>query len=234
MRDFRDAKAMAHALRNALKAKAVETSHSESLELIAKAFGYDNWNILSAKIEVAQPRVTDGRASPPAGTQAPATTLYCTFCAKSQHDVRKLIAGPSSTYICDECVVLCNDIIEGEDDRAFFGLLAADEKGEYQDSPAASEYLGGQSTEDLVSFVERMRRGKQLYRAATQSIQQMLTVRNGEVQADSEILASPRLAGLKDLSREQLLDRLERTEHELARYGEASRIAVSVLGRRRT
>ncbi len=56
MRDFRDAKAMARSLRPALAAKAVETSHSESLELIAKAFGYENWNILSAKIDAVQPR----------------------------------------------------------------------------------------------------------------------------------------------------------------------------------
>ena len=42
MRDFRDAKAMAHTLRDALKSRAVETTHSESLELIAKVFGYDN------------------------------------------------------------------------------------------------------------------------------------------------------------------------------------------------
>ena len=56
MRDFRDAKAMAHSLRDALKAKAVETTHSESLELIAKAFGYENWNILSARIDAARPR----------------------------------------------------------------------------------------------------------------------------------------------------------------------------------
>jgi hypothetical protein len=54
MRDFRDAKAMARALRNALKAKGVETTHSQSLELIATAFGYANWNILSAKIEAAR------------------------------------------------------------------------------------------------------------------------------------------------------------------------------------
>ena len=56
MRDFRDAKAMAHALRDALKSRAVETTHSELLELIAKAFGLDNWNILAAKIEAAEPR----------------------------------------------------------------------------------------------------------------------------------------------------------------------------------
>ena len=54
MRDFRYAKAMAHALRDALKSRAVDITHSESLELIAKAFGYDNWNILAAKIEAAK------------------------------------------------------------------------------------------------------------------------------------------------------------------------------------
>ncbi|MCK9563236.1 MAG: ATP-dependent Clp protease ATP-binding subunit ClpX, partial [Bacteroidales bacterium] len=39
--------------------------------------------------------------------------LYCSFCGKSQHEVRKLIAGPS-VFICDECVDLCNDIISEE------------------------------------------------------------------------------------------------------------------------
>jgi len=39
--------------------------------------------------------------------------LYCSFCGKSQHEVRKLIAGPS-VFICDECVALCNDIIDEE------------------------------------------------------------------------------------------------------------------------
>ena len=36
--------------------------------------------------------------------------LYCSFCGKSQHEVRKLIAGPT-VFICDECVELCLDII---------------------------------------------------------------------------------------------------------------------------
>lgn len=39
--------------------------------------------------------------------------LYCTFCGKSQHEVKKLIAGPS-VFICDECVELCNDILKEE------------------------------------------------------------------------------------------------------------------------
>src|SRR6266446_4485285 len=137
MRDFRDAKAMARALRDALKAKAIETTHSEALELVAKAFGYENWNILSAKIEAAEPmarllgdtlkakavettdaaaleliarafgyeswnilsakiEATEPRAGNEhtisAGTQDDKATLYCTFCGKSQHEVRKLMA----------------------------------------------------------------------------------------------------------------------------------------------
>ena len=39
--------------------------------------------------------------------------LYCSFCGKSQHEVKKLIAGPS-VFICDECIDLCNDIIKEE------------------------------------------------------------------------------------------------------------------------
>src|SRR5512137_1878594 len=43
--------------------------------------------------------------------------LYCSFCGKSQHEVRKLIAGPS-VFICDECIELCNDIIREEGSTA--------------------------------------------------------------------------------------------------------------------
>ena len=39
--------------------------------------------------------------------------LYCSFCGKSQHEVKKLIAGPT-VFICDECVELCMDIIKEE------------------------------------------------------------------------------------------------------------------------
>ncbi len=54
-------------------------------------------------------------------------TLYCSFCGKSQHDVKKLIAGPT-VFICDECIELCNEIIveelsgEKQDEKADTGL----------------------------------------------------------------------------------------------------------------
>ncbi|SDT48416.1 LON peptidase substrate-binding domain-containing protein [Bradyrhizobium canariense] len=55
MRDFRDAKAMAQTLREALKTKSVSLSHSESLELVAKTFGFPDWNFLAARIQASQP-----------------------------------------------------------------------------------------------------------------------------------------------------------------------------------
>jgi len=111
MRDFRDAKAMAHSLRQALTAKTVSTTHSESLELIAKAFGFDNWNILAAKIEAERPSpdIAMAEGAPAIGPG----TLHCSFCGKSQHEVAALIAGPT-VFICDECVGLCDNIIEDQ------------------------------------------------------------------------------------------------------------------------
>ena len=58
--------------------------------------------------------------------------LYCSFCGKSQHEVKKLIAGPS-VYICDECIGLCNDIIREETAGAEFG------KGQDSDLPTPQE-----------------------------------------------------------------------------------------------
>lgn len=59
---------------------------------------------------------TKERAIPPAaaGGDAPTKTLYCSFCFKSQNQVRKLISGPGGIFICDECVELCNEIIAGQ------------------------------------------------------------------------------------------------------------------------
>jgi len=57
MRDHRDAKAMAQTLRENLKSKNITLSVAESLELVAKQFGFDNWNILSAKMTDAGTRL---------------------------------------------------------------------------------------------------------------------------------------------------------------------------------
>jgi hypothetical protein len=227
MRDFRDAKAMAHTLRDALKAKAVETSHSECLELIAKAFGYDNWNILSAKVETARSGTPDGRALSPAGTSGPepSSTLHCSFCGKSQHDVRKLVAGPK-VFICDECVELCNEIIGNEE---ILNLLAADDEREDKSYPAAFAYVRGKSTELLMLDVERAKRGIERCRLTLQQIKRRLAMRDGEVPAEGGVLAP---AFLKHKTTEELLAIQQNQERALKRYEDAQRIATTVIGER--
>jgi ClpX C4-type zinc finger/Glyoxalase superfamily protein len=224
MRDFRDAKVMAHALRDALKAKAVETTQSESLELIAKAFGYDNWNILSAKISAAQRRAGVERARSPAGPDkpTPSETLYCSFCGKSQHDVRKLIAGPG-VYICDECIDLCTDIVDEPDyDQKLLRLMQGDE-----------ESTGAMSTDELAYYAERCRKGVERNHLVLQGIERKLAMRDGELPADDGILALPRFAYLKNKTRAELGALQNFARHALKRYEDALRMATIVLDERR-
>jgi ClpX C4-type zinc finger/Glyoxalase superfamily protein len=230
MRDFRDAKTMAHALRDALQVKAVETTHSECLELIAKAFGYENWNILSAKIETAQSRARDAPPLAPAAGQDQAPQkpiLHCSFCGKSQHDVRALIAGPT-VFICDECVGLCNDIIE---DKTIFSLLKTDEESGNREYPAVFEHVRAKSTADVTSCVERGRKGVERYRLEVQLIERILAMRDGQPPA-VDLSASPRFAQLKDKTREDLLALEQLAERELKGYEEVLRIASTVLDAR--
>ena len=126
MRDFRDAKAMARALRDALKAKSGR-NHPQPM------FRTDCESVRIRKLEYPgrQSRggaigALDALVVSTGGTMAAETnsTLHCSFCGKSQHEVRKLIAGPK-VFICDECVGLCNGIIENEE---VFDLFAADDE----------------------------------------------------------------------------------------------------------
>ena len=216
MRAFRDAKAMARALRDALKSKAIETTHAETLELIAKAFGYENWNILSAKIDAAEPAASH-EDSPSTGAQddpASPKTLYCSFCGKSQHEVRKLIKGPT-VLICNECVELCTDIIEPDDDLELFRLMRANEESGPTAYPALFELARGTSTQELAHYVERGRKGVERNRTALQAIERKLGA--GEVSADDNVLATMQ----------------QKARRELKRYQDALNIATTVLGERR-
>jgi len=77
--------------------------------------------------------------------------LYCSFCGKSQHEVRKLIAGPS-VFICDECVELCNDIIREElDERTEQGGSKLPRPHEIND--VLDQYVIGQYTAKKVLSV---------------------------------------------------------------------------------
>ena len=64
MRDFRDAKAMAQTLRDALKARSISLTHSESLEIVARTLGFHDWNVLAAAIQASEPMLASLRKSP--------------------------------------------------------------------------------------------------------------------------------------------------------------------------
>ena len=70
--------------------------------------------------------------------------LYCSFCGKSQHEVRKLIAGPS-VFVCDECVELCNDIIREEVQEKSSGLKGSKLPVPQEINAILDEYVIGQA-----------------------------------------------------------------------------------------
>ncbi len=79
--------------------------------------------------------------------------LYCSFCGKSQHEVRKLIAGPS-VFVCDECVELCNDIIREEvQEEADIGLARNKFPKPREIKQILDEYVIGQATAKKVLAV---------------------------------------------------------------------------------
>jgi hypothetical protein len=232
MRDFRDAKAMAHALRSGLQAKAIETTHSECLELIAKAFGFDNWNILAAKIEAASPSASAAPplAPAPAPDPAPPTpTLYCSFCGKSQHDVRALVSGPTS-LICDECVAICNDVIE---DREIWELLKADEAGGSRADASALAHIHGLSTEEVATCADRSQRGVDRSRLELQRIQRALALQEGAGPTADE-LALPDISQMRNKPKGELLRSKAGYERTLNLYERMLRIATAVLSERRS
>lgn len=69
--------------------------------------------------------------------------LYCSFCGKSQHEVRKLIAGPS-VFVCDECVELCNDIIREEVEEKVAGHGDSKLPTPHEINESLDEYVIGQ------------------------------------------------------------------------------------------
>ncbi len=70
--------------------------------------------------------------------------LYCSFCGKSQHEVRKLIAGPS-VFVCDECVELCNDIIREEVEEKSSSLGDSKLPTPHEINHSLDEYVIGQT-----------------------------------------------------------------------------------------
>jgi hypothetical protein len=152
MRDYRNAKAMAQSLREALGEKSIPVSNSESLEMVARMLGLRDWNVLSAKIDADRPQPAPERAA--ASQKEPASSLFCSFCGKSQYEVAKLIAGPD-VFICDQCVSLCDDVLV-DSDPSFAAIT--------------SEALTLKPTEDLILLKARVGRALAAARRVRETI----------------------------------------------------------------
>ncbi len=87
-------------------------------------------------------------------TREPAREYRCSFCGKRRQDVRRLIDGPGSAYICDECVVLCHEILEEE--VPGFGHGSGKLRAAYTDLAEARATIEHQATE-LDALSERVR-----------------------------------------------------------------------------
>jgi hypothetical protein len=121
----KNAKTMAKSLRDSLVDRNVSLSHSTCLEIVARQFGFDDWNTLCAKLpaqgglkiplgEVETHPEMDGT---PQMTRTAVPWSTCSFCGKSRHEVRSLVGGcggweafrasrgpeRSNVFICDEC-----------------------------------------------------------------------------------------------------------------------------------
>ena len=93
------------------------------------------------------------------------STLYCSFCGKSQHEVRKLIAGPT-VFICDECVELCNDIIREETKGGIPGKKDGEVPTPQEICDVLNDYVIGQDRAKRVLSVAVHNHYKRLNHAA--------------------------------------------------------------------
>ena len=134
MRDFRDAKAMAQTLREALKTKSVSLTHSESLELVARILGVHDWNVLSARIQsevqpAANPRPTISATVRLAENQLPTVPLR--DIVLFPHLNVPLFVGRAKTIHAVECAM-------AKDRR----ILVVTQRRSGDDNPTAADLYG--------------------------------------------------------------------------------------------
>ena len=147
MRDFRDAKAMAQTLRQALKTKSVSLTHSGSLELVATIFGFHDWNVLSATIQSeVQPPANPGSTIPAtvrlaAENQLPTVPLR--DIVPFPHLNVPLFAGRTKSIYAIECAM-------AKDRR----ILVVTQRRPGDDNPTAADLYGVGLTASVTDLIK--------------------------------------------------------------------------------
>jgi uncharacterized protein len=147
MRDFRDAKAMAQTLREALKTKSVSLTHSESLELVATILGFRDWNVLSATIQSeVQPPANPG-STIPARVRLAAENQLSTLPVRDivvfPHLNVPLFAGRAKTISAVEHAM-------AEDRR----ILVVTQRRPVDDNPTAADLYGVGLTANVTDLIK--------------------------------------------------------------------------------
>ncbi|MEH6543625.1 MAG: ATP-dependent Clp protease ATP-binding subunit ClpX [Porticoccaceae bacterium] len=112
--------------------------------------------------------------------------LYCSFCGKSQHEVRKLIAGPS-VFVCDECVDLCNDIISEEIQETSSGEAGEKLPVPHEINAILDEYVIGQKRAKKILSVAVYNHYKRLEMSASKASSSSDKSKSAKGKANSEV-----------------------------------------------
>jgi hypothetical protein len=124
--------------------------------------------------------------------------------------------------ICDECVDICTEVFDPDDDKELFRLMKANEENGRRAYPTLLELARGMPTEELAHYVERGRKGVERSRATLQAIERRLPMRGGEVSA---VHNQGSIGGQAAMQ--------QKAQRELKRYEDVLSIATTVLGERR-
>ncbi len=136
-------------------------------------------------------------------------------------------------FICDECVDLCTDIVEPDDDNELFRLIKGSEGSEGRAEQLFWELARGTSTEGLAHYVERGRKGVERNRLALEGIQRRLAMRADEIVPSGDAADRRGRLWLDNKTREELVALQQKAQRELRQYEDALRIATAVLSERR-
>jgi len=217
---------MAQSLREALKAKDVETTHSECLEFDRQAFAYDNGISCRQGRGGAPPEPT---RSLPRRSSRSRHTLYCSFCGKSQYACGAYCRTrrSSSATSASRCA---NDIIENE---RSCGCLRRMTRAAMSPRPPALSDLRGKSTEQLVADVERANKHSRAGapRCCRSSESCIATAR---CRPEADALASPGFAYLRKDAREpaRAQQQHERALRDMRRCSASPRPCWTSAGRK--